>query len=175
MHAIDFMSKLEFNIAEIQEGGSRQELLLGPEDLDLSPYDFVAGDIKLDFYRTRYFIRVSYQVQADVELICDRSLESFIYPVSTQYDVVFKTNVEEETEDEEGAVRTFNFSSNTFSIKDEVRDSVLLEVPMQKIHPKYLDDEGNYKDYNLKSFGDVPEDEESAIDPRWEKLKKLKN
>jgi uncharacterized metal-binding protein YceD (DUF177 family) len=170
------MSKLVFNIVEIPEGESQQELTLEPDDLDLSPYDFVEGQIAIDLYRTRYFIRVSYNVRADVELVCDRSLESFIHPVDSQYDVIFKTDVEQETEDEEGAVRKFNFSSNTLSIKEEVRDSIMLEVPIQKIHPKYLDENGNYKNFKTKSFGDIPEEaDENSVDPRWEKLKKLKD
>lgn len=170
------MSKLVFNIVEIPEGESRQVLSLEPQDLDLSPHDFVQGEIELDLYRARHFIRVSYQIQVDVELTCDRSLEPFVHPISTEYDVVFKTDVEEETEDEEGAVRKFDFSSNTFSIEEEVRDSVLLEVPMQKIHPKYLNDEGDYEDFKTKSFGKGPQkNEESSVDPRWEELKKLKD
>lgn len=170
------MAKLKFNILEIPDGESRQVLSLEPEDLDLSPHNFVQGEIKLDFYRARHFIRASYDIQADIELVCDRSLERFVQPVSTAYDVVFKTDVEEETETEEGAVRRFDFSSNTFSIEKEVRDSVMLEVPMQKIHPKYVDEDGNYKEFDTKSYGNVAnEEEENSIDPRWEKLKKLKN
>ncbi len=170
------MSKLEFNIVEIPEGESRQVLSLSEDDLDLSPHDFEGGEIAIDFYRARHFIRTSYDVQADVALVCDRSLDEFIQPVSTSYEVVFKTDVEEETEDEDGAVRRFDFSSNSFSIKKEVRDSIMLQVPMQKIHPRYLDEDGNLKDFETKSFGEGPtEEEREATDPRWEKLKELKD
>lgn len=170
------MSKLVFNIVEIPEGESRKVLSLEPDELDLSPYEFKGGEIAIDFYRARHFIRTGYDVKADIELVCDRSLEKFIQPVSTSYEVVFKTDVEEETEDEGGAVRRFDFSSNTFSIEKEVRDSIMLQVPMQKIHPKYRDEEGNLKDFETKSFGEGPtEEEQEAMDPRWEKLKELKD
>jgi uncharacterized metal-binding protein YceD (DUF177 family) len=169
------MSKLTFNIVEIPEGDSSKKLMLQPEDLDLSPHDFEGGDIGIDFYRARHFIRISYDVQADVTLVCDRSLEEFIYPADTSYEVVFKTDVEEETENEGGAVRRFNFSSNTFSIEKEVRDSVMLQVPMQKIHPRYLNADGELKNFEIKSFGEGPtEEEKQATDPRWDKLKQLK-
>lgn len=170
------MSKLVFNIVEIPEGESHKKLALDPEDLDLSPYKFEGGRIELDLYRARHFVRANYYVEAGVELVCDRSLEPFVHPVTTEYDVVFKTEVEEETEDEQGAVREFDFSSNTFSIEEEVRDSIMLNIPMQKIHPKYLNDDGEFEDFETKSFGEGPdEDEKSAVDPRWEKLKKLKD
>lgn len=170
------MSKLEFYIVEIPEGESSQTLALEPEDLDLSPYTFKGGKIDLEFYRTIHFIRVNFTVHSDVELQCDRSLDHFDYPIDTDYEVLFKVDVKEESEDEDGAVRRFNFSSNTFNIEDEVRDTVMLHIPMQKIHPRYLDEDGNIKEFDTKKFGDIPDDdEEEIVDSRWEDLKKLKN
>ncbi|HKK46643.1 MAG TPA: DUF177 domain-containing protein [Balneolaceae bacterium] len=170
------MSKLEFNIVEIPEGESRRTVDLSEEDLDLSPYAFKGADIDLLFYRTLHFIRVNFHVSSDVELTCDRSLEPYIQPIESDYEVVFKVDVKEETEDENGAVRRFNFSSNTLSIEDEVRDTILLNIPIKKLHPKFIDDDGYEKNFETKSFGDIPEEDETErIDPRWEKLKELKN
>lgn len=167
------MAKLEFNIVEIPEGESRRQELLEPEDLDLSPYEFTGGAVRIDFNRKPRFIRVNYEVQGGVELVCDRSLKPFEHPVDTSYEVVFKTDVKEETANEDGAVRRFNFSSNTFSIEKEVRDSVLLKIPIKKIHPEYRDEEGRIEEFETQSFGEPPENEENSIDPRWEKLKEL--
>lgn len=170
------MSKLVFNIADIPEGQSHRVMALGEEDLDLSPYAFKGGEIELSFYRTLHFIRVDFTVKSDIELVCDRSLDPYIHPVDAEYQVVFKVDVEEETENEDGAVRRFDFTSNTFSIEDEVRDTLILRVPMQKIHPRYLDEQGKPKEFETKTFGDTSgEDQEEIADPRWEELKKLKN
>jgi len=170
------MSKLEFNIVEIPEGESRRTVDLSEVDLDLSPYTFKGANIDLLFYRTLHFIRVNFHISSDVELICDRSLEPYIQPIESDYEVVFKVDVKEETEDENGAVRRFNFSSNTLSIEEEVRDTILLNIPIKKLHPKYIDEDGKATNFETKSFGDIPdEDETEAIDPRWEKLKKLKD
>src|SRR5699024_479916 len=122
----------------------------------------------------RRFIEVNYQIRGGVELTCDRSLKSFEHAIDTAYSVIFKADVQKETEDEKGAIRKFNLSNNTLSIEKEVRDSVLLRVPIKKIHPDYRDEEGNIKEFEEKSFGKPPEDEEQTIDPRWRKLKKIK-
>jgi uncharacterized metal-binding protein YceD (DUF177 family) len=115
-------------------------------------------------------------VDSDVEIVCDRSLEPYIQPIESDYEVVFKVDVQEEKEDENGAVRRFNFSSNTLSIEDEVRDTIFLNVPIKKLHPKFLDEEGRPKEFETKSFGDTKEDTDAeVVDPRWEKLKELKN
>lgn len=170
------MSKLEFNIVEIPEGQSRRTLTLESEDLDLTPYTFEGGEIDIDFYRTLHFIRVNFEVHSEVEIQCDRSLDYFLKPVEASYEVVFKVDVEEETEDEDGAVRRFNFSSNTLSIEEEVRDTIMLQIPIKKLHPRFLDEDGNPKEFEHKTFGATGEDaEEQAVDPRWEELKKLKN
>lgn len=171
------MSKLVFHIVEIPEGQSRRKLNLKDSDLDLSPYGFKGGEIELEFYRTQHFIRVDFIIHVGVELQCDRSLEMFIYSIESEYQVVFKVDVEEETEDENGAVRRFDFSSNTLSIEEEVRDTIMLNIPMQVLHPRFLDEKGNPKAFQAKTFGESGENTESndEIDPRWEDLKKLKN
>ncbi|MGD8426080.1 MAG: DUF177 domain-containing protein [Balneolaceae bacterium] len=170
------MSKLEFKIVEIPEGESRRTVGLSDEDLDLSPYEFKGADIDLLFYRTLHFIRVNFHLNADVQLVCDRSLESYIQPIESDYEVVFKVDVQEESEDENGAIRRFNFSSNTLSIEDEVRDTILLNIPIRKLHPRFLDEKGQPTNFETKSFGDISEDNGTEdIDPRWEELKKLKN
>lgn len=170
------MSKLEFNITEIPEGESHRVVELSDEDLDMSPHDFLGAELGLEFYRTLHFIRVNFHVDSEVELICDRSLQPYTQPIEADYEVVFKVDVKEETEDEKGAVRRFNFSSNTLDIEDEVRDTIFLKVPVKKLHPKFLDEEGNPKEFDTKKFGDVQDEEEAGgMDPRWEKLKKLKN
>lgn len=168
------MSKLEFNIVEIPEGESQRTVGLTDEDLDVSPYEFKGAEVELLFYRTLHFIRVNFHVDADIELVCDRSIEAYVQPIASDYEVLFKVDVQEETENEDGAVRRFNFSSNTLSIEEEVRDTIMLNVPIKKLHPKFLDEEGKPKKFGTKKFGDIQEETEQ-MDPRWEKLKKLKN
>lgn len=175
--AIVTMPKLEFKIVEIPDGSSERTLKLEREDLELEEYDFLGGKLDLTFYKTIHFIRVNFTIDSEVELICDRSLKSFVHPVKADYEVLFKVDVQEETENEQGAVRRFDFNSNTLDIEDEVRDTVLLNIPIKKLHPKFFDEDGNPKEFEMQSFGKVKEDNEESemADPRWEKLKQLKN
>lgn len=176
LQALADMSKLEFHIVEIPEGQSRQVLTLDEDDLDLSPYTFKGGEIEIEFYRTLHFIRVNFVINLGIKIQCDRSLDYFVKPVDADYEVLFKVDVKEETEDENGAVRRFNFSSNTLSIEEEVRDTIMLQIPIKKLHPRFLDEQGNPKEYESQTYGSTSrESEEENIDPRWEDLKKLKN
>ncbi len=171
---------LEFRIVEIPEEHSSRVETLEADALDLSPYEFRGGVLSLEFYRTLHFIKVQFHIETEVQLVCDRSLETYLQPVDAEYEVVFKVDVHEETEDEKSAVRRFDFDSNTISIREEVRDTILLSIPRKKLHPRFLDDEGNPTDFETRTFGpENPEEkgqqEDELADPRWKKLKQLKN
>jgi len=168
---------LEFKIVDIPEEHSSRVLSLNKDDLDLENYEFRGGEIDLEFYRTLHFIRVSFTINTEVELVCDRSLEPFLYPVEEDFEVLFKVDVQEETEDEDGAIRRFNFTSNTINIEDEVRDTILLSLPIKKLHPKYFDEDGKPTEFGIRRFGedDAEQEDDQLADQRWAELKKLKN
>ena len=171
---------LEFRIVEIPEEHSTRVETLDAGALDLGDHEFQGGVLSLEFYRTLHFIKVQFEIETEVELICDRSLDPYMYPVNENYEVVFKVDVHEETEDEKSAVRRFDFDSNTISIREEVRDTILLSLPTKKLHPRFLDEEGNPTEFQTKSFGpaspeDSEQEDEELADPRWRKLKQLKN
>ena len=166
---------LKFKIFEIPEGQSEKTLQLGSEELDLGDVTFQGGSLHIDFYRTMQFIRAQFSVDAKVELICDRSLDAFDYAVQQDYEVLFKAEEVEESADEKGAVRNFDHASKQIDLEQDVRDTILLNLPTKKLHPRFLDENGNPKEILNQQFGDIPEDDEEIIDPRWEKLKELKD
>ena len=165
---------LKFKIFEIPEGQSKRTVRLGSDDLELGDIPFRGGEVSLNFYRTPQFIRVQFHLEGAVELICDRSLDSFEYPVVRDYEVLFKAENVEESVDELGAIRNFDLNSRQIDLEQDVRDTLLLELPVKKLHPRFLDEDGNPKEFVSQQFGDAPKEEDEAIDPRWEALKELK-
>jgi uncharacterized metal-binding protein YceD (DUF177 family) len=165
---------LKFKIFEIPEEQSEKTVELGSEELDLGDLAFKGGKVHIEFYRTLHFVRTQFTVDAKVELICDRSLDAFNYEVDQNYEVLFKAEEVEESADENGAVRNYDHTSKQIDLEQDVRDTILLNLPTKKLHPRFLDEEGNPKEVLNEQFGDIPEDEEDQVDPRWEKLKELK-
>lgn len=165
---------LKFKIFEIPEEQSERTIGLGSDELDLGDLAFRGGTVHIEFYRTLHFVRTQFTVNAKVELICDRSLDAFEYEVQQDYEVLFKAEQVEESADENGAVRNYDHASKQIDLEQDVRDTILLNLPTKKLHPRFLDEEGNPKEILNEQFGDIPEDEEDQIDPRWEKLKELK-
>lgn len=131
------------------------------------------ADVVIDFYKTDHFIQTQFNVEAVVTLRCDRSLRPFNEQVSGSYQVLYDPGEVEDTENEKGAVRQIPADELTIDIEKDVRDTIMLALPVRKLHPDFLDSEGNPEEFETKKYGPAP-DEEEKIDPRWAELKKLK-
>lgn len=168
-------SKLTFDLQEIPDGKSERSISLSEGDLKLDDeVSLKKGDVHVNFLRTNHFIEVDFTIDVDAQLICDRSLEPFRRHLNGSYHILFEPDNVEDTETEKGAVRQIPPEDLVLDIEKEVRDTIMLEIPVRKIHPDYLDSEGKPDDFETKKYGPEP-DEEEMIDPRWSELKKLKN
>lgn len=165
---------LKFKIFEIPEGQSQRTVKLNGDDLDMDAYPFIGADIKFKFYRAPQFIQVKFELDASVTLTCDRSLEEFEYSIDTNYQVIFKAEEVEESADENGSIRNIDINSKQIDLEQDVLDTILLNLPVKKLHPRFLDENGNPKEFVNEQFGSSSEDDEEHIDPRWEALKELK-
>lgn len=165
---------LKFRIFEIPEGRSERTLELSSDELDTGDISFKGGKLNIEFYRTLHFIRTKFNIDAIVELVCDRSLTNFDYNVNQNYEVLFKAENIDESADENGAIRNYDHASKQIDLEQDVRDTILLNLPAKKLHPRFLDEQGNPKETLNEKFGDVSDEDEEKIDPRWETLKDLK-
>ena len=175
MEAIVIDSKLTFKIQEIPEGKSSREITLSHDDLTFENHELNKAVVSIQFEKTTHFINVDFKVEAGLIVVCDRSLESFEKQVTGRYEVLFKPEVVEPAEGETSKVKQFNKRDLTLSIDNEVRDTILLELPVKILHPRFLGEDGNPLEFETRSFGDISPDDEEIADPRWEALKKLKN
>ena len=166
------MIMFTFKIFEIPDGKSKKKLLLSKSMLDLGELTLKKGELALEFEKTFQFIRVKMNISADINLICDRSLEAFTFHVNQPYEILFKFDNVVEDEDQFGAIRNIDIQKNEISIEQDVLDTILVHLPTKKLHPRFLDNEGNTIEFKTQFFGDF--DKEDTIDPRWATLKSLK-
>lgn len=171
-------SPLTFELQEIPEGKSTRSVSLGEDSLNLDDdAALLNATVQIGFFRSDHFIRVLFDVEAETRLVCDRTLKPFTESVSGEYEIIFYPESHEEHETEKGKVKEIDAGSLTISIDDEVRDTIMLQIPVRKLHPDLYDDEGKPEEFQTKTFGKSADDENGEgqqIDPRWEELKKLK-
>ncbi len=167
-------SNLTFNLQEIPEGKSNRSITVSKGEVEFNDdISLLGADVEIQFYKTDHFIQVKFDVISQVQLVCDRSLKKFTHSVEGSYSILFEPNPVEEYETDKEAVRQIPSDELTVSIGKEVRDTIMLKLPVRRIHPDFLDDDGIPTEFETKTFGTSQTDED-VIDPRWEALKKLK-
>lgn len=126
------------------------------------------GTCKIDLTKTDSMITLDFNIQGTIELECDRSLELFDYPIEIEKELIFKYGDEEKELSED--VRVIPKGTQEINIADFLYESIHLEIPMKKLHPKFQNEEES-DEMIYKSDDEKKEDNE--VDPRWEALKKL--
>ena len=132
--------------------------------------DFLA-EVTLDKRET--FIEAIFKIKGTAALICDRSLMPFDEPIEIDKSIVFKYGQEEgEISDE---ITIIHRDRDVLDMGQYLYEYLVLAVPMKKLHPSLREDETNDDSSNGKMIY-TSQDESSSdeVDPRWEKLKKLK-
>ncbi len=133
--------------------------------------DFVVN-LVLDKHPT--FIEALFEITGQAHLVCDRSLEPFDRPMKVDRKLIFKYGEENKEVSEEIVVIARD--TDQLAVAQYIYEFICLEIPIKKIHPRFCGEE-EIGDLGTLVYQSVPADqkeEDDVIDPRWEKLKKLK-
>lgn len=125
-------------------------------------------------------IQLNFHIQGSVELVCDRSLDSFNEPVDIQEQLFLKfADHAEELTDE---IELILWDTQEVNIAHYLFDFIVLSLPMKKLHPRFRQEEAEEEDeqegkvvYRSEPSGPEDDTSEPPIDPRWEALRKLNN
>ncbi len=139
------------------------------EALDLDPEVFRDIEVEVNLFCERDRILAHLYARAEAMLTCDRTLRPFDQSIEGGYSVLFAgpaTAPKEESDDYE-EIRSFSPADPDLDLTDLVRDTLLLAVPQRKVAP------GAEGEDLPASFGQ--EGEHKAVDPRWDKLRQLRD
>ena len=126
--------------------------------------------VVLDKHET--FIEGTFSLKGTARLVCDRSLEPFDYPLESTHKIVFKYgNEETEVTDE---IVIIPHDKPSLNVGQYLYEFIGLALPMKRLHPKYQEQEEEDDEADGKIIYSSSTENEGDIDPRWEKLKKLK-
>jgi uncharacterized protein len=130
--------------------------------------DFEAK-VVLDKHET--FIDADFSITGKARLVCDRSLEPFDELVKVHRKIMFKYGEEASELSDEIVIITRDQA--TLELGQFMYEFISLEIPIKKLHPKFRDEEDDNGEGKIV-YKSESKDDDSDIDPRWEKLKKLK-
>ncbi|MFC3881580.1 YceD family protein [Algoriphagus namhaensis] len=146
------------------------------EDNEIVDKGDLAVRVKMDIGAN--LIEVDFEINGQVELTCDRSLEKFDYPLDIQQTMIYKFGGEEKEINED--VYMITRDTPSINIAQLLYEFILLAIPTKRIHPDYKNELDNDDPEIQGGFIIIERDEENEIseeeqiDPRWASLKNLK-
>ena len=127
-------------------------------------------DVHLSLIKHDGFLETTFKIKGSVKLICDRSLDEFDYALDLNNPVIFKFAEEAEEISEE--VIHLRRDADTLNAGQYIYDMIGSALPMKRLHPRF--EQENDENGDGKIIYSSATKDEDTIDPRWEKLKKLK-
>ncbi len=121
-------------------------------------------------------IKAEIQIEGDVQLICDRSLDTFSHRVNESVIHFFKFG--EESKELSDELELIVKEQVYIDVDQLVYDTVALSLPSKKLHPRFTEAVEENEEEGIIVYSSEADPEEAGktetTDPRWEKLKDLK-
>ncbi len=135
-------------------------------------------NVTVDLTKSALMIQVQLQITGSIELTCDRSLELFDYALAVNEKLIFKYS--DHNEDMGDNLFLLDRKEPKLNLSQDIFDFIALEVPMKKLHPRFLvegtDTERDEFIYTTdRADANQTKSAEEATDPRWAALQKLKD
>jgi uncharacterized protein len=134
------------------------------------------GQLKADVSLTKHetFVECTFKIQGTVKAVCDRSLDPFDLPIEIDQKLVYKYGDEDKEISEEMVM--IHRDTATLDLGQPMYEYITLAIPIKKLHPRFQEEDDTLEEGRLvyTSSNDSANDTNaSAVDPRWEALKKL--
>jgi uncharacterized protein len=148
-------------------------------DFDNSIVEMGKLNAKVTLDKSETLILANFLIEGYVELVCDRSLEKFNYPIKLDKKLIFKFADEfSELSDE---ILTIPKDTQKLNMAQYIFEFIGLAIPMKKLHPRFIT-EDEHEDaeailiYSTKKSTESEEEDNSSgdTDPRWNILNNLK-
>lgn len=173
------LAQYEINILGLDEKRHQFDFEGGAEFFESFDQDIVENGrfkLNLELDKTATMMRLHFDLNGSVELVCDRSLEVFEEPIRVEEKYIYKFGDRNEVVSED--VEIIPFGASEINIANLIFDFICLAVPMKKLHPRYReesdDDDGYYYSDSIEEKIKPKEERNEEVDPRWEALKSLK-
>jgi uncharacterized protein len=125
---------IKINIGTLNEGSQQIQLTSGFEELGLAE-NLIKGpvNILLDLYKTIHQLDLKVKVTGVLQLECDRCLEVFDKDFEAGLELIFVQKNSREEEINEDNIRTYNPFMKSVDITGDIKELIILTVPMKKI------------------------------------------
>ena len=165
--------KIEF--AGLKVGKHQFNFELNKEFFEnFSFFDFNNIDLSVDVDLTKKstLLELNFHVRGSVNVNCDMTNEPFDMPFNKEDFLVVKFG--QEYNDEDNEILVLPYGEHKVILDQYLYELVILSLPRKRVHPGVED--GTLESEIIKILDELkPSGLALESDPRWEKLKKIKN
>lgn len=125
---------IKINIGTLSEGSHNLELVSDAKELGLQ--DGLLKDrlkISIDLFKTAHQTDLKINLEGIMTFPCDRCLETYEMPLDRNFEMVFVQKSEREEAYSDDYIRTYTQFMKTVDITNDIREFVLLSIPMRKV------------------------------------------
>lgn len=136
------------------------------------------GNFEVDVLMNKkpQMLQLEFNIDGNVQSICDNCLEDITIPVTYQGSVYVKFGIEYDEPSEE--IIVIPQEENELNIAQLIYEYIVVSMPLRSVHEDYLSCDPEMK-AKLEEFSREQNHTKNKIkettDPRWDALKKLKN
>ena len=156
---------IKINIGSLNDGSQVLDLISDCKEIGLD--EGLLKDplnIKLELFKTTHQLDIKTELEGTIFLVCDRCLEKFEKPFSTEFELVFVQKSPREEEINEDYIRTYSPHMKSVDITNDIKEAVILTVPMKKLPEEKSDGScswcGKTKEYWKEIIVDKNDDED---------------
>jgi uncharacterized protein len=162
---------VKINISNLSQGAHDYELSKSAIELELAENFLgdVAAKVTLDKSSRQILLRA--RITAKAAFHCDRCLEEFTQEITPTLQTLYVWNADDQAGGEDEEVRVLASDANMIDISSDVREIVLLAVPLKLLCKEKCAGLCRRCGKNLNTVANGECDcAPSEIDPRWNKL-----
>lgn len=101
---------------------------------------------KVTLDKSETMIQLLYEIEAVVELTCDKSLELFDYPISIHKKMILK--FADRTEEITDELMLIDRNVQQVNVAQDIFDFIFLEIPIKRLHPRFVQEENLFDDFD---------------------------
>ena len=125
---------IKLNIGTLNEGSQQIELVSDAKELGLD-VKLLKGNllIYIDLFKATHQLDLKVKLSGVINLVCDRCLDAYETAFESSFEIVFVLKAEREEAINDDYIRTYSPFMKTVDITNDIREYVLLSIPMRKV------------------------------------------
>ena len=142
------------------------------ENFSFFDFNNISLKVDIDLTKKSNLLELNFHAKGSVNVNCDMTNEPFDMPFNKEDFLVVKFG--QEYNDEDNEILVLPYGEHKVILDQYLYELVILSLPRKRVHPGVED--GTLESEIIKILGELkPSGLALESDPRWEKLKKIKN